>query len=160
MRAGLDKCQAGARELRASIVARIDEPIRAPISADEEAVLAANQAFYDAFEAADIDAMSALWERSARALCTHPGWATRRGWGPIAASWFALFRNQQHLQFIITRPEVVVQGDVGWVTLDENLLDSGAGGTGGTVSALNVFTRSSDGWRMVVHHGSPVVANS
>ena len=49
--------------------------------ADLEAVLEANQAFYEAFEARDIDAMSELWEHTDRVVCTHPGWATLRGWG-------------------------------------------------------------------------------
>ena len=46
---------------------------------DLEAVLEANQAFYDAFEAHDIDAMSDLWEHTDRVACTHPGWGTLRG---------------------------------------------------------------------------------
>ena len=56
-------------------------------------VRAANRRFYEAFERRDLDAMSDLWERSDRATCTHPGWATLRGWGPIAASFFALFQG-------------------------------------------------------------------
>ena len=48
---------------------------------DETAVLEANRAFYAAFEARDIDAMSDVWEHSDRSACTHPGWPTLRGWG-------------------------------------------------------------------------------
>jgi hypothetical protein len=44
---------------------------------DEKSVLAANQAFYEAFETHDLDAMSDLWEHSDRASCVHPGcWPT------------------------------------------------------------------------------------
>ena len=66
--------------------------------------------------------MSALWERSDRATCTHPGWPTLRGWGPIAASFFALFQGPQDLQFVLTEERLQVQGDAGWATVDENLL--------------------------------------
>jgi ketosteroid isomerase-like protein len=118
--------------------------------------LAANQAFYDAFEAADLDAMSAVWEHGDDVACTHPGWATLRGWGKVVASWYALFRNPQRLQFILTQPIVRCQGDVAWIVLDENLLD---GASGQTVSALNIFVRSEEGWRMVAHHGSPVMSS-
>jgi ketosteroid isomerase-like protein len=121
---------------------------------DADAVLAANQAFYDAFEAADLDAMSALWEHSERVACTHPGWATLRGWGGIVASWYAIFQNPQRLQFILTEPFAMAEGDVGWVTVNENLLD---GQLGSTVAALNVFLRTESGWLMVAHHGSPVM---
>lgn len=120
-------------------------------------MLAANAAFYAAFEARDMDRMSEVWEHSDRVSCVHPGWQVLRGWGPVAGSWFALFSGPQHLQFILTNEAVVVDdgGRTGWVTVDENLLDGDE--VAGTVTALNVFTRGPDGrWRMVAHHGSPV----
>ncbi len=121
----------------------------------EKAVLAVNRRYYDAFEARDLDAMSDLWERSRRALCTHPGWATLEGWGAIAASYFALFQNGAQLQFVLTRERATVIGDAAWVSLDENLL----GDQGGvTVSAVNLFARHDGLWRMVGHHGSVVQA--
>ena len=122
---------------------------------DEEAVQAANRAFYEAFEARDLDAMSQVWEHSDRATCTHPGWATLRGWARVTASFFALFQNGQRLQFILTNEQVDVSGDTAWVAVDENILGEQ---TGSTVAALNVFARAASGepWRMVVHHASPV----
>jgi ketosteroid isomerase-like protein len=124
------------------------------LSLDVEAVLAANRAFYEAFESRDFDAMSDLWEHSDRVTCTHPGWRTLRGWGSVAASWAALLSNRQRLQFIVTDEVAAVAGDVAWVTCDENVLDSGASGT---VAALNVLVRGADEtWRLVAHHGGPV----
>jgi ketosteroid isomerase-like protein len=122
-----------------------------------EAVLAANQRYYAAFEARDLDAMSAIWERTERATCTHPGWATLRGWGPIAASYFALFQGPSHLQFLLTQERVFVSGDAAWVSLDENLLGDGGGVT---IATLNLFVADPDDgqWRLVCHHGSAVAA--
>ncbi len=54
--------------------------------------------------------------------CTHPGWSTLHGWSEVSASWFALFQGDHPMQFILTRETCRVQGDVGWVTLDENLI--------------------------------------
>ena len=122
-----------------------------------ERVLAANRQYYEAFEAKDLDAMSDLWERSDRAICTHPGWATLEGWGPVAASFFALFQGGQQIQFVLTRERVVRVGDTAWVSLDENLL----GDQGGvTVATINIFVRGPGphGWRMLCHHGSVVQA--
>jgi ketosteroid isomerase-like protein len=113
-----------------------------------------NQAFYDAFEARDLDAMSDIWEHSDRVSCTHPGWSVLRGWGAVAASWLAMFQGPQQIQFILTDEHVEVDGDLGWVTVDENIIGDQ---TGSTVSALNVFVRGGDGWRLVAHHGSAVV---
>jgi ketosteroid isomerase-like protein len=119
------------------------------------AVLAANQRYYEAFEARDLDAMSSLWERTERATCTHPGWATLRGWGPIAASYFALFQGPNQLQFVLTEQRVSIDGNVAWVSLDENLLGDGGGVT---IATLNMFVSDPEDrdWRMVVHHGSVV----
>jgi ketosteroid isomerase-like protein len=119
----------------------------------EDAVLAVNRRYYEAFEARDLDGMSDLWDRSERAICTHPGWATLEGWGAVAASFFALFQNGSQLQFVLTRERVNVVGDAAWVSVDENLL----GDQGGvTVSAINIFVRRDNRWRMVCHHGSVV----
>ena len=124
------------------------------MTTDLDSVAAANKAFYAAFEARDLDAMSVVWEHSDRIVCTHPGWASLRGWGQVAASFFALFQNSQHLQFILTKETTEVAGNVAWVAVDENILQST---NATTVAALNLFVRDDAGeWRMVAHHASPV----
>lgn len=125
------------------------------MSSDADAVLEANARFYSAFEARDLDLMSDLWVHDDDAVCVHPGWTPLRGWPAIGASWVALFDGPQQLQFIVTDEHVVVDGDVAWVSCDENLLTAGASGV---VTALNLFRRTADGWRLVVHHGAPVMA--
>lgn len=119
-------------------------------------VLAANQAFYDAHESRDIDAMGTIWERSTRAVCVHPGWPILRGWDMVTESWRRIFSGPGRTQFILTNVEVAVVGDTAWVTLEENLVDSGALGAAGAVAATNIFTRSDDDWMLVAHHGSPI----
>jgi len=126
-----------------------------PVGAE---VLEVNRAFYDAFESSDFNAMSDLWVHDDRAVCVHPGWTALRGWASIASSWVAMFDGPQHIQFIVTDEHVSVNGDVAWVSCDENLLTIGASAT---VNALNVFERARDGkWRMVAHHGAPVMIAS
>ena len=121
-------------------------------------VLAANHAFYDAFENSDLDAMSDIWVHDDRAVCVHPGWTALRGWASVASSWAAMFGGPQQIQFIVTEEHVAVNGDIAWVSCDENLLTTGASAT---VNALNIFERASDGrWRMIAHHGAPVMIAS
>lgn len=131
-----------------------DPDVPAIDSEDEAAVRATNQAFYEAFESRDLDAMSDCWEHSDRVVCTHPGWRTLRGWGAVSGSWFALFGGPSPLQFILTDEVVAVAGDTAWVSVDENLISAEMGG--GTVAALNVLVRAGGRWRLVAHHGSPV----
>ena len=120
---------------------------------DLDAVRAANQRYYRAFESSDLDEMSALWEHSPRVVCTHPGWSTLRGWGQVASSYFALFQSGASTQFVVTEERAEVEGDSAWVSLDENLLGDESGVT---VACLNLFVRHGDDWRMVAHHGSVV----
>lgn len=126
---------------------------------DEADVLAANRAFYEAFEQRDLDGVSDVWEHSDRVRCTHPGWSTLHGWAKVSAAWVALLANSQRLQFILTNERADVQGDVAWVSCDENVLDAA---DSSTVAAINVFVRSErapHGWLMVVHQGSLVHAS-
>lgn len=138
---------------------------------DEGQVRDANAAFYAAFEARDLDAMADVWEHSDRVSVTHPGWPTLRGWARVGGSWDAIFANTPYIQFVLTDEVVSVADDVAWVTVDENILQahgqpddaatSGSGDgelSGASVTATNLFVRADDGWRMVVHHGSPVAS--
>ena len=122
---------------------------------DLDRVLAANQSFYDAHEARDINAMATIWERSDRVVCVHPGWPILRGWDDVVQSWAGIFRGPASNQFILTNESVSMKGDVAWVSLDENLVDA----TGAaTVAATNLFVRDHEGeWKLVTHHGSPVM---
>jgi uncharacterized protein (TIGR02246 family) len=120
---------------------------------DEDEVRAANQAFYDAHEARDLDAMAAVWADD-DVVCIHPGWPILRGRDVVLASWERIFSGPGRNQFILTNQELAVAGDVAWVTLDEDLVDRGATGA---VAATNVYRMVDGRWRLVVHHGSPVV---
>ncbi len=125
---------------------------------DIEAIKAANQRFYDAFGALDIDAMEAAWELSARALCVHPGWQALVGWDHIKPSWQGIFDNATLMHFNIQYLNLAAEGDCGWVTCVENItsvLQGRASNFG--ILATNIFVRTPQGWRMTAHHGSPQV---
>jgi ketosteroid isomerase-like protein len=121
---------------------------------DADDVMAANQAFYDAHEQRDLAAMAAVWDNSDRAVCVHPGWPILRGWLAVEESWRGIFGGPGRNQFIVTNDAVAVEGDLAWVTLDENLVDVAATGT---IAATNLFARTVSGWKLVLHHGSPVM---
>jgi len=124
-------------------------------SDEEAAVSVANRSFYDAFEAEDFDTLSSLWEHSDRVQCVHPHWSTLRGWAEVGASWKAMIEGPARLQFVLTNEHVEVQGDIAWVTVDENIIGEGPSAT---VAALNIFARGDDNkWRMIAHHGSAIM---
>lgn len=117
-------------------------------------VTAVNRRFYEAHEARDLVAMAAVWEHSDLATCIHPGWAILRGWPAVERSWAAIFAGPGRNQFVLTNERVDVEGTLAWVTVDENLIDQAASGT---IAATNLYRRHDDGWRLVLHHGSPVL---
>lgn len=121
---------------------------------DHDAVRVVNRAFYDAFEDNDIDRLLAIWERSDRVQCVHPGWSILRGWEEVGASWTAMLEGPEQLQFVLTNEHIEVKGDVAWVSIDENIL--GLGGSA-TVAAMNLFVRTNGEWKLVSHQGSTVM---
>ena len=122
------------------------------MTVDDE-VLAANAAFYDAFERRSLDGMRDVWDHGDDVVCVHPGWPVLRGWPVVEESWRRIFDGPGRIQFIVTNEASRTTGDVAWVTLDENLVDRASTGT---IAATNIFVRRADGWKLVLHHGSPV----
>jgi hypothetical protein len=127
---------------------------------DQAGLVAANSAFYESFEALDLDVMDALWEHDEAVFCVHPGSPVIIGWGPVRRSWAAIFASTDYLQFIVTDVVARVDGVAGWVTCTENIL-AGAGrqdelGSGLAV-ATNIFRHDGHRWRMTGHHASPVM---
>jgi uncharacterized protein (TIGR02246 family) len=134
---------------------------------DVLAVEAVNTEFYEAFEATDYDRMAALWVDGDEmdASCVHPGWPTVRGRAQVLRSWAVIFANTPYIQFVLTDVTTEVTGDLAVVTCTENILTSVPGAEegeigGGRVVATNVFRRTDDGWRVWVHHGSPVLEST
>ena len=138
-----------------------------------QAVLAANAALYDAFESADLDLMEAVWLDGPHAedvICVHPGWPALRGRGQVLRSWAMIMANTSYISFVLTDVDATVDGDVAVVTCAENILTGmpevaepmpllgSAGLSGGRVAATNVFRRTDAGWRLWVHHSSPVLS--
>ncbi len=122
----------------------------------DDDVLAANQGFYDAHERRDLDAMRAVWEHSARVVCVHPGWPILRTWPAVEESWRRILAGPGRNQFILTNGAVTVDGHIAWVTVDENLV---AGAAATTIAATNMFVHANGSWKLVVHHGSPVMGS-
>ncbi len=128
-----------------------------------EEVLARQADFYSAFERADFDAMAELWADDDGVVCVHPAAPAIRGRAAVMRSWVALMADVPYIQFILTDIEASVTDDLATVTCMENVL-SAAPDTpvgvfaGGRAVATNVFRHTSSGWRLWVHHASPVLS--
>ena len=136
-----------------------------PDAGDRAQLEAANEAYYAAFESADLDAMEALWLDDPDTVCVHPGQPPVRGTGPIRRSWALVMANTPYIQFFLTDVQTSVRGGVGTVTCTENVLtadeNTGPDAFGGTKAvATNVFVHGEEGWQLWIHHASPVLSRS
>jgi len=128
------------------------------MAGDRELILAANQAFYRAFEKKDLETMEAVWSKGLGCLCIHPGRDALKGWADIRMSWERIFQNTQYLEIDTDVLTLEVGGDVGYVVLVEHVLQIGSGRRIEAQSmATNGFERMGGRWYLTHHHGSPIV---
>lgn len=123
-----------------------------------EEVTKANEAFYKAFESLDIVQMDTVWVHQEYVTCIHPGWSIRVGWPPVRDSWVVIFNNVFSMEFSLTELQVQVAGDLAWVICTENITSRhGETTQNSRIMATNLFERIEDTWKIIHHHGSPLM---
>ena len=124
-----------------------------------EEVTRANEDFYSAFESLDIMQMDGVWAHQEYVTCIHPGWSIRVGWPLVRDSWVVIFNNVFSMGFSLTELQVQVAGDdLAWVICTENITSRhGDKNQNSRVVATNLFERLSGSWKMIHHHGSPLM---
>jgi ketosteroid isomerase-like protein len=113
-----------------------------------------NTAFYEAFEALDIDAMDAVWAARDYAACVHPGQEVIVGWPEVRESLDAIFDGTGKIRFRLTNVKIEVRGAAAWAFVLENIHHGDDVLV--AVQATNIFERTPEGWRMILHHASPI----
>jgi ketosteroid isomerase-like protein len=115
-------------------------------------------AFYQAFEAKDLEAMMAAWAEDEDIVCVHPGGPRLVGYDAVRAGWEQLFSGETKLSFrldeivVIETVGLAMQSAIEHVTVGSDPKPRGA------AIATNVFLRTPSGWRVVMHHSSPAPA--
>ena len=116
-------------------------------------------AFYDALQAGDIERLMACWADEDEIACIHPGGSRISGAGAIRAAFDAMFA---HGGAVHVHPEHIRRVD-SLASAVHHVLErvEGMGPDGpviGHVIATNVYHKTPQGWRLVVHHASPGTA--
>ena len=112
-----------------------------------------SQAFYQAFEARDIDAMMATWAEDEDIVCIHPGGGRHVGYEAVRTSFEQLFSGDVRLTFQVDQPVLIETVGLAMQSAVEHLR-AGEEGARGAAIATNVFMRTPSGWRIVCHHAS------
>jgi ketosteroid isomerase-like protein len=119
----------------------------------EREVLAANQAFYQAFATRDVKAMDDLWARHAPVACVHPGWKPMRGREQVMSSWSAILEGPSPPAISCAAPTPFVLDDVAFVVCTEHIPPASF------LAATNVFVREGGSWKLVHHHAGGIAAS-
>jgi len=127
------------------------------LSDDHESVRQANDRFYRALEAQDLEAMEEAWVHAPFAHCVHPQSDAIVGWEAVRESWAKIFASTRWMRVTPTADRIEIIGAVAIVTCAENITVQSDEDVGLAVaSATNLFLRTRDGWRLFHHHASLV----
>jgi uncharacterized protein (TIGR02246 family) len=111
--------------------------------------------FYEALQQADLDKLMAVWADDDEVACVHPGGPRVSGLAAIRASFEAIFANGA----IALQPHGVrrlqMLGCAVHHLVEHISIGDAQGRRSAWVLATNVYVKSAQGWRMVVHHASP-----
>jgi hypothetical protein len=125
-------------------------PLLAEFDDDErDAVLAANRAFYRAFNDRDYEAMVNVWAPSGAMICLHPGQPPLNERTDILESWRGILAHPEAPRVRCVGEWVIGRAGLALVVCREILAN-------GQLMATNSFVRARDGWYMVGHHSGPV----
>lgn len=118
----------------------------------------AETAFYEAFEKADLEAMMEVWADEEDIVCVHPGGARHLGAAEVRESWRAVFASGQTLRFQIAQQRSLNGMTLAVHSVYEHCTVVGDARPHSPLLATNIYLRTTSGWRMVVHHASPMQA--
>jgi ketosteroid isomerase-like protein len=115
----------------------------------------AEAAFYEALQRADLEAMMEVWSVDDEILCVHPGGPRLSGYDQVRASWAGMFSSGQTLRVRVLQPLTSQSGMIAIHNVYELISVGSETRARQPVIATNIYARTSDGWRMIVHHASP-----
>jgi uncharacterized protein (TIGR02246 family) len=116
----------------------------------------AEAAFYEALESADVEAMMEVWAEDEEIVCVHPGGPRLAGYDQVRASWAQMFGSGQKLKVHLDNQVVLAGMMLSIHSVHENILLPGETRPRPPVAATNVYLRTGNGWRLLLHHASPV----
>jgi len=111
-------------------------------------------AFYQAFEAKDVDAMMTTWAEDEEIVCVHPGGTRLVGYDAVRQGWEQLFAGDARLTFRLDQVVTIETVGLAMQSAVEHVALGSDGTPRGAAICTNVFMRTPSGWRMVMHHAS------
>lgn len=117
-------------------------------------------AFYEALETGDLDAMMAIWAEDEEIVCILPGGPRLTGYALVREGWRHIFEGGNRLKVQLLALSTLHGPFTAVHSLVEQISVVGQKQLAAPVVATNVYLRGALGWRMIVHHASPVPPSS
>ena len=112
-------------------------------------------AFYEALERSDLDAMMAVWSEDEDIVCVHPAGQRLAGQAQVREVWRQMFAGGPGMRVRISQ-QVVISGVMLEVhSVHESITVAGEQRPRPPMVATNIYLRTAAGWRMIAHHASP-----
>lgn len=116
---------------------------------------AAEEAFYRAFEEGDTEAMMSVWADSDAITCIHPLQRPIHGRTDVQEGWEQIFANDPPMRFRVTLLQQTTTDDLAIHIVEESIQIDESREPHAPVLATNIYVRTEDGWRLMLHHTSP-----
>lgn len=120
----------------------------------------AEQAFYQAFENGDLSAMMQVWADDDTIACAHPMGKLLQGRTAVRESWRQLFSGDQRMHFRVQHQQIRQSESIAVHSVLETIYLHGDNRPRPPIIATNVYVRTEQGWRIVLHHASPSVIDN
>jgi len=118
--------------------------------------LEAQNVFYEALQRADLAQMMAVWAEDEDIVCIHPGGPRHTGNAEVRESWRRIFSRGPELKFELIAQRTYPGRVLSVHNVHERISHVEESSPPTSVIATNVFVLSGHGWRMILHHGSPM----
>jgi len=115
-------------------------------------------AFYEALERCNLEAMMAVWAEDEDIVCVHPAGQRLAGQAQVREAWRQMFAAGPNMRVRITQQVVISGVMLEAHSVHENITVAGEQRPRAPMVATNVYLRTAAGWRMIVHHASPAPA--
>src|SRR4051794_35368825 len=130
---------------------------------DDEAIMAADRAFYEAFSSRDIAAMKAVWADKPYAANIGPrSKEVTIGYASVLAYWSSTFETFSKIAVAPSNMHVQSDGKLAWIVGNETAeLQPASGGNPVKFETLvtQVFEKDGERWLLVSHHANAVPKN-
>lgn len=115
----------------------------------------AEDAFYDAMEENNLDAMTAVWEESNDVVCVIPMIPARIGFNQVIEGWKPLIQGGVKIDVQIRHLHWIEMDDLAIHFVQEHISVMGQKQKQPPMYATNIYRKGDQGWQLLVHQNAP-----